>query len=147
MAPLLNQGDRLFVNKLVYTRYPSYLAGYFDKNYHLFHGPERGDVIVFTPPHDYERDFVKRVIGIPGDVVDIDGAHVYVNGDMVNYPESFTRRVHENWPIIVPESEYFVLGDNRELSFDSRNWGSVDESLIIGKVWVIYWPFGKMKVF
>ncbi|SVC68241.1 uncharacterized protein METZ01_LOCUS321095, partial [marine metagenome] len=72
MAPLLNQGDRLFVNKLVYTRYPSYLSGYFDKNYHLFHAPERGDVIVFTPPHDYERDFVKRVIGIPGDVVDID---------------------------------------------------------------------------
>jgi signal peptidase I len=147
MAPLLNQGDRLFVNKLVYTRYPSYLSGYFDKNYHLFHAPERGDVIVFTPPHDYERDFVKRVIGIPGDVVDIDGAHVYVNGDMVNYSDSITRRVHENWPIIVPESEYFVLGDNRELSFDSRNWGSVDESLIIGKVWVIYWPFGKMKAF
>ena len=80
-------------------------------------------------------------------VVDIDGAHVYVNGDMVNYPESITRRVHENWPIIVPESKYFVLGDNRELSFDSRNWGSVDEKLIIGKVWVVYWPFGKMKVF
>ena len=112
----------------------------FSQDQYLFHPPRRGEIIVFTSPYDYERNFVKRIIGIPGDIVDIDGQNVYVNGEIQTYSSLKTDRIHEDYPVVVPEKEYFVLGDNRPVSLDSRNWGTLREELIIGKVWFVYWP-------
>ena len=142
MAPELNKGERLFINKLMYKSFPDFF-----QNKYLFHPPKRGEIIVFTPPHDYERNFVKRVIGIPGDIIDIDGYHVYVNGEIQKFSLNKTDRIHENYPVIVPEGEYFVLGDNRSKSLDSRNWGTLKEESIIGKVWLIYWPLEKITIY
>ena len=139
MSPILNKDERLFIKKWIYIPTPDFLLK-FSQDQFLFHPPQRGEIIVFTAPYDYERNFVKRIIGIPGDIVDIDGQNVYVNGEIQTYSSLKTDRIHEDYPVVVPEKEYFVLGDNRPVSLDSRNWGTLREELIIGKVWFVYWP-------
>ena len=144
MEPTLVQGERLLVNRFVYFRSPGSLFG--DENY-LFAGPQRGDIVVFHPPTGAETDFVKRIVGIPGDWIDLDGESVYVNGVVTDYVDQSTARRREDYPVQVPESEYFVLGDNRRVSVDSRNWGLVPAESIVGRAWAVYWPVLDLRIF
>lgn len=145
MFPTLEDGQRLLVNRFVYSRSPVSLMG--EPGY-LFHGPQRGDIIVFHPPTSSATDFVKRVIGVPGDTVDIHDNEVFVNGELSSFVKIATdeRRFFE-FPIIVPDNEYFVMGDNRVASNDSRNWGYVHGSDVVGRAWFLYWPFRSFGVF
>ncbi|MGB0062847.1 MAG: signal peptidase I [Terracidiphilus sp.] len=126
MLPRLEDSDRLFINKFVYH----------------FTAIERGDVVVFHYPRDPEKSYIKRVIALPGDMLRIDRGHVYVNGRLVREPYvppeyRDTRSVSE---LVVPEDSYFMMGDHRSISSDSRDFGPVDRSLIYGKAVFIYWP-------
>jgi signal peptidase I len=116
-----------------------------DKAAYLFHPPERGDVIVFEYPLDPQVDYIKRIIAIPGDTISVVGQQVTVDGAMLNEPyinkddpfnpfRPFTNR-------IVGANEYFVMGDNRGNSSDSREWGFVPRQNIIGRAALTYWPF------
>ncbi len=144
MVPNLVQGERLLVNRFVYAQSQFSLFGH---EGYLFSGPERGDIIVFHPPTGSSTDFVKRIIGVPGDVIDLDGESVYVNGVKTNWVDVTTARRHENYPVTVPPGEYFVMGDNRRVSVDSRNWGFVLADDIVGRAWVVYWPVPEFQLF
>lgn len=144
MEPNLVQGERLLVNRFVYQQSSFSLFG--DDGY-LFGGPQRGDVVVFHPPTGSSTDFVKRIIGVPGDVIDLDGEFVYVNGTKTEWVDKATARRHENYPVTVPPGEYFVLGDNRRVSVDSRNWGFVPADSIVGRAWAVYWPVAEFRLF
>ena len=102
-------------------------------------------MIIFEFPRDIERDFVKRVIGLPGDTVEIKRGQVIVNEVSLNEPY-ITHQSNGSHPkTTVPEGSYFVLGDNRRASNDSRDWGSVSESRIIGRAWVSFWPLNRWQ--
>jgi signal peptidase I len=124
MLPGLKNNQYVLVNKLAY----------------LFHVPERGDVIVFHWPVDTNKDLIKRVIGVPGDVIVIDNKTVRVNGVLLNEPyiSAPANPAGNTW--VVPPNHYFVMGDNRQVSDDSRDWGFVPKSYIIGKAVFVYWP-------
>jgi signal peptidase I len=111
-----------------------------DKVTYLFHAPERGDIIVFHYPVDTSRDFIKRVIGVPGDVVSTTSTNIIVDGQTLHEPYI---RVPFNFEINtwkLGPNQYFVMGDNRDNSLDSRSWGLLDKSYIVGKVVAVYWP-------
>lgn len=146
MTPTLTSGERLLVNRFVYARTES---GLFGGDSYVFHGPDRGDIIIFHPPGGYDTDFVKRVIGVPGDVVDIRGGYVYLNGEQLDEPylKQTTGAQGGTYPKTVPEGQYFVLGDNRRVSNDSRNWGFVRAEDILGRAWIGYWPLPKFQLF
>ena len=155
MHPTLEGGQYLLVNKLVYLRIdkerlsriiPFWGVAGAEQSFAV-HPPKRGEVIVFHFPRDPSRDFVKRVIGVPGDRVQIRNGTVFVNGRALD--ESYlTSRDNSNMDqVVLQEGEYFVLGDNRRGSNDSRNWGPVPEVNILGKVWIIYWPLSKWELF
>lgn len=145
MDPTFLNGERVLVNRFVYARSDVSLMG---QDGYLFHGPQRGDVIIFRPPTASTVDFVKRVIGVPGDEIDIRGKHVWVNGVEQNYVDAVTdARNYMQFPITVGEGEYFVLGDNRRASNDSRNWGTVHQADIVGRAWIIYWPVRELAFF
>ena len=124
MEPNLHDGQFLIINKVDYYLHP----------------PERGDVIVFHSPANPRKDFIKRVIGLPGEEVEIREGQVLVNG--VGLEETYIAQTsNRSWgPEVVGESEYFVLGDNRTNSSDSRSWGMLDGDAIIGKALISYWP-------
>jgi signal peptidase I len=124
MEANLHDGQFLIVNKLVY----------------YIHPPDRGDVIVFHSPANPRKDFIKRVIGLPGEEVEIREGQAYVDGARLE--ETYvSNRGNRSWgPEVVGEFEYFVMGDNRNNSSDSRSWGMLDGNAIIGKAWVSYWP-------
>jgi signal peptidase I len=145
MIPTLLIGDYVLVNKFVYgPRIP-----FTDKRFFSLRGPERGEIIVFKYPRNHKRDFIKRVIGVPGDVLEVRNKIVYVNGE--RFENSFTQHVdratylvgnvpRDNFgPVTVPADKYFVMGDNRDQSEDSRFWGFVDIDEIKGKAFIIYW--------
>lgn len=121
-----------------------------DKATYIFGAPQRGDVIVFKWPKDTSEDFVKRVIGIPGDVVHVDGnGQVTVDGTVLNEPYiNDLTNLYPDQPNtwIVGPNEYFVLGDNRGDSSDSRVWGLVPRSDIIGRAEMVYWPLDEIHV-
>ena len=158
MFPSFADGQYVLVNKAVYTHInpralPNWvpLGGSAGPVRYLFHPPERGDVIVFhpPPPNDPHRDFIKRVMGVPGDTIDIRQGHVYVNSAELS--ESYIRQ--PTLPInvrfahaVLGPGEYFVLGDNRGNSSDSRAWGPVTADEIVGRTWLVYWPFSALKV-
>lgn len=119
-----------------------------------FHKPVLGDVVVFKAPPDPEKDFIKRVIGVAGDKIYLNNGYVYLNGerldesrylknDVKSFPGSFLR---ENEEITVPQGEFFVMGDNRPYSSDSREWGFVPEGNIIGTSFIIYWPTNRFEI-
>ncbi len=136
MVPTLAEGEYLLVNKMVYWQVPL-LGG--DDGY-LVHPPQTGEVVIFRFPEEPTRNFVKRVIGVPGDTVEIDEGTVYLNGQALNEPYvTFFDRGSMD-PFEVPPDSYFVLGDNRGASDDSRSWGVVPEENVIGRSWVTYWP-------
>lgn len=114
----------------------------------------RGDVIVFESPTNKEKDFVKRVIGVPGDEVMVKAGYVFVNGikldeskylapDVKTYAGAFLK---EGNPDVVPANNFFVLGDNRSFSSDSREWGFVSVQKVIGKSFLVYWPVTKFRL-
>src|SRR5690348_2441612 len=130
MMPSLEDQERIFVNKFVYRLEPI----------------ERGDIVVFRYPRDPSKSYIKRVIGMAGDKIRIDGGQVYVNGDALDesyVPAEYTDS--RSYPeITVPANSYFVLGDHRSMSNDSRDFGSVDQSFIYGKAVFGYWPMDKL---
>lgn len=119
-----------------------------------FKDPKKGDVIVFKAPKDEEKDFIKRVIGTPGDTVSISNGNVYVNGqkldqnkylknDVKTYGGSFLKEAET---VPVPPNQFFVMGDNRLYSSDSREWGFVKRTEIIGQSFFVYWPPNHMRL-
>jgi signal peptidase I len=141
MAPTLLSGDYILVDKL---------------SYKLGKNPERGDVIVFEFPEDESKNFVKRIIGTPGDIVEIRSKQVIINGIPLN-DQRYTQLIdpgiidrslnpRDNFgPVTVPGSSYFVLGDNRDQSLDSRFWGYVEASKIRGKATIICWSWSGLE--
>ncbi len=128
MDPNLQDGQYLMIDKL---------------SYHLpfdLRPPRRGDVVVFVPPTQPNKDFVKRIIGLPGDTVEIQRGAVYINGELL--PNNFGARLDQSSmsAATVPDGFLFVLGDNRPNSNDSRNWGMLAADNVVGKAWVSYWP-------
>jgi signal peptidase I len=117
-----------------------------NKQAYLFRPPQRGDVIALHLPTNTSIDFLRRVIGLPGDTVQIDGTHVIVNGVTLNEPYVSTNAspVVNTWKI--PPDQYFVLGDNRPISKDSRFWGPIPKAYIVGKAILVYWPTNKLKI-
>jgi signal peptidase I len=152
MEPGLHNGQYLLVNKAVYfkvdlgtlDKFLPFIDSNGDEEQFLFHAPERGDVIVFRYPRDPSRDFIKRVIGVPGDTVSIREGVVTVNG--VALEERYINGgARGDMPEeVVPPRNYFVLGDNRANSSDSRTWGYVPEENIIGKAMLSYWPLSEL---
>lgn len=123
MLPTMSEGQYLIINKLAY---------FLDE-------PERGDIIVLHFPNDRSRDFIKRIIGLPGDTVEIASGQVKVNGVPINEPYIKDPPTNnQSWTI--PENSYFVMGDNRLSSSDSRSWSYLPREDIIGKAWLVYWP-------
>ncbi len=115
---------------------------------------EKGEVIVFKAPTNHEKDYIKRVIAVAGDTVMIQDGNVYVNGQLLDeseyLPSTFTTSngnfIKPGEKLIVPQDEYFVMGDNRSASSDSREWGFVKRNEIIGKSMVVYWPPSEFKI-
>ena len=153
MLDTLLIGDHLLVNKFIYgTKLP-----FSEERYLSIRDPERGDVIVFEFPEDADksyfkrRDFIKRVVGLPGDLIEVKAKQVYVNGQ----PFSVPQELHKDQemipsvasprdfvgPVKVPEDSYFVMGDNRDYSYDSRFWGYVHKSKIKGLAFIKYWSW------
>ncbi len=122
--------DRLFVNKFVY----------------YFKTPERGDIVVFKSPHQDGKDYVKRCIGLPGDSIEIKQGVVYVNGkELILVGVNIRKDYTYYGPSKIPEKSYFMLGDNRSMSLDSRAWGFVKEKDIIGKALFTFWPISQIR--
>jgi signal peptidase I len=186
MEDTLLIGDHLFVNKFVYgIRIP-----FSDKRVFKVHDVKRGDVVVFEAPMNaivsrderergVKKDFIKRAVGLAGDVIEVKNKRLYVNGvpdgnpfpvykDPFTYPaarlglaapeyqklwesgrfaELQRSQIGDNFgPIRVPPDDYFVMGDNRDGSFDSRFWGPLPNRLLKGKAWIVYWPLNRIKV-
>ncbi len=140
MEPTLSADHRVLVNRLGAIGFWG-ISLYGQPDF-LFEGPERGDIVVFEPQQTSSEKIVKRVIGLPGDKVDIRNGAVMVNDVATDYTDDFTETKNRlDFPVIVPPHEYFVLGDNRDSSNDSRNWGYVPTKDIVGKVWMLYWPW------
>ena len=151
MEDTLAVGDHILVNKFIYgTKIP-----FTDKRVLSIRDPKRGDVIVFEYPEDPSKDFIKRVVGTPGDVVQVKEKKVYVNGQVYENPHEIHKE-KEIFPeaqnprdntkaITVPPSSYFVMGDNRDRSYDSRFWGFVKNDKIKGLAFIKYWSWDKDK--
>jgi signal peptidase I len=142
MLPRLHDGERIFVNKLIYFKFPSLEKYGWPKL-------ERGDVIVFWYPNDPDKSYVKRIIGLPGETVEIRSGRLYINGQELSEPyldPSLNTSHSSEPPISVKEHYYFVMGDNRDNSSDSRRWGLVPEKYIYGKVLFRYWPLSSIGV-
>jgi len=124
MEPNFYQGERLLVNKAVYH----------------FTDPKRGDVIILHPPPEPSKSYIKRIIALPGDSIEVKEGAVYINGTKldetyIKEPPAYTLTERT-----IPDNEYFVLGDNRNNSYDSYDWGPVSRENIIGKAWLSFWP-------
>ncbi len=137
MRPTLDQGDRIFVNKWIYKH----------------ENPKRGDLVVFQYPFDPKKDFLKRVVGMPGEKLKIQDGHIYINGELLTAPEFLKENYYNNredWRygksgmvIEIPENFYFVLGDNSAQSSDSRNYGFIPRKAIKAKAFFIWWPLNR----
>ncbi len=131
MEPTLHNGEYILVNKAAY----------------IFHAPQRGDVIVFEYPGDLQVDYIKRIISIPGDTISVVGTKVTVDGVTLNEPYINPNDISNPFPPItnrvVGANEYFVMGDNRGNSSDSRQWGFVPQQNIIGEATFVYYPFNE----
>lgn len=159
MLETLQIGDHLLVNKFLYgIKLPLV-----NKTLIPVSAPDFQDIIVFKYPEDRSKDFIKRVIGIPGDSIEIHNQQVFRNGKKLiePYARHSSSQIRDNsfsmkrWPphsyipgardnlglLQVPEGKYFVMGDNRDESYDSRFWGFVDQKDIVGKAWRIYWSW------
>ncbi len=137
MEPNFHDGEYILTNKFEYR----------------FELPKRGDVVVFKSPQNPDIDFIKRIIGLPGDRVKLADNHFYINGQRLDEsyisPTLYTYNgsyLREGQEIVVPEDNYFVSGDNRPRSSDSREWGPINKTSIIGKSQLRYWPLNRFGV-
>jgi signal peptidase I len=154
MEPNLHGNQYILVNKLVYFHFDlnaplRLLPGREDlppRVIYPFHMPRRGDVVVFEYPRDPAKDFIKRVIGLPGDTVEIKEGRVFVNNTLLDEPYINSTTVCQparpcfSGPVVVPPGTIFVMGDNRTNSSDSRDWDALPLNYVIGQAWVSYWP-------
>ncbi|OQX25567.1 MAG: signal peptidase I [Desulfobacteraceae bacterium IS3] len=147
MLETLQIGDHILVNKFIYgVKLP-----FSNKTIIPFKSPQRGDIIVFEFPEDVDKDFIKRVVGLPGDLIEIRNKEVYVNRQRVELPQAIFKDGHimpagvsprDNYgPITVKPESFFVMGDNRDQSYDSRFWGFVNLKAVKGKAFIIYWSW------
>src|SRR5687768_1712531 len=150
MEPNLLVGDHLLVNKFVFAPAATSLERFVLPMRAIRHG----DIIVFKFPEEPERDFIKRVVGVPGDTVELRNREVFINGQKIDEPyahylfpvgegpESTSFDVRERYgPVTVPDRHYFMMGDNRDNSQDSRYWGFLPEHYVKGRALTIYWSF------
>lgn len=145
MLPTIQIGDHLFVNKLAYGAHIPFTS------YEVAHwsGLQRGQIVVFVSPVDRKIDLIKRVIGIGGDSIEVRNKHLYVNGEQVpdtfaTFTDSSNRIIspRDNFgPVTVPPGKFFVMGDNRDHSYDSRFWGFANEEDVKGQATFIYWSW------
>jgi len=151
MEPTLEIGDHILVNKFIYgIKIP-----FTHLSFGAWTQPKRGDVIVFIYPLEPEKDFIKRVIGVPGDTVRIVNKKLYINGAEAQDPHAVYKedtllpgdaQKRDNFgPITVPPGKIFVLGDNRDRSLDSRFWGFVPLEDVKGKAFIIYWSWDRQE--
>lgn len=148
MRMTLIEGDRLMVNKLRYgPKIP-----FTDQRLPGLTNPRRGDVIVFVYPEDHKRDFIKRLIALGGEIVEIKEGHLYINGELFHDPRIDHIYYYNQGPygqeggeIKVPDGQAYVLGDNSSSSRDSRYWGFVPKENIIGRAEFIYWPLNRIR--
>ena len=149
MQPTLHNDELVLVNKLAYTRidlgsFDFLLPGKSNGDF-LLGGPDRGDVAVFHSPDDPARDFVKRIIGLPGDVVEVRGGVVYVSGEGLTESEyTSAPPAYEVAPVVVPPDHYYVMGDNRNGSRDSHNFGVIPKDSLVGKVLFRWFPLDEI---
>lgn len=138
MRPSLIEGDRILVNKFIYK----------------FKEPARGDVIVFVSPEDKKKDFIKRLVGLSGEEIEISNGTVLINKKAVD-PDSVIRERYyynrgdfgaEGRTVTVPDDAYYALGDNSISSRDSRYWGFMPKKYLIGKAFLIYWPLTRIRI-
>ncbi len=153
MEPNLHSGDHLIVNKAAYlsldmgsvSKFIPFYEADDDSMLFIFGEPKRGDVVIIKAPFPPPDRLIKRIVGLPGDTVEIKTGVLYVNGFPVTEPHvqgappSLDR-------VEVPEAHYYVLGDNRTRSNDSRTFGPIHRSAIVGKAWISYWPLGELGV-
>ena len=138
MRPTLIEGDRILVSKFIYK----------------FKKPRQGDVIVFKSPEDQKKDFIKRLIGLPGDIVKISNGSILINDKAVDKDSTIRECYYYNrgdfgktdQAIKVPDDDYYVLGDNSISSRDSRYWGFLPKKYLIGKAFLIYWPPNRIRL-
>jgi len=149
MRMTLIEGDIILVNKLLYgPKIP-----FTDHRLPAIKEPKRGDIIVFIYPQDKKKDFIKRLVGLPGETVEIKNGTIYVD-DKPLLDSNFSTRYYyirgefgqEGKKIVVPKDSYFVLGDNSASSLDSRYWGFVSHKNVLGKAIVIYWPLNRVRL-
>ena len=134
MLPRLHDGERIFVNKMIYYGLPEL---------------ERGDIVVFWYPDDPTKSYIKRVIGLPGETVQLRGGRILINGQELQEPyldPSLNAALDDRPPVYVKPHYFFVMGDNRDNSSDSRTWGLVPEKYIYGKALFRYWPLSEASV-
>ena len=149
MRPTLLEGDLILVNKFIYGAKVPFTR----LRLPAFRDIKRGDVIVFIYPEDNKKDFIKRMVGLPGDIVEIKSGTIYINNKPLLDPV-FNQRYYynrgyfsqENKKITVPAGNYFVLGDNSGSSKDSRYWGFVPKDNILGEALAIYWPPQRIRI-
>lgn len=149
MHPTLKVGDLILVNKFIYgAKVP-----FTDFRLPAVRQPKRGDVIVFIYPEDPKKDFIKRLVALEGETVEIKNGTIYVNDQPVLDPLFNQRYYYNRGPyakegekLIVPQGSFFVLGDNSGSSQDSRYWGFVPRKNILGKALVIYWPLTRIRI-
>jgi signal peptidase I len=158
MEPTLHNGEMLIVNRRAYMHVSlQHLLGWVpsigqDVNgeWYPFGPPQRGDIIVFYPPGNSSEPYVKRIIGLPGEHIAIHDGAVYINGQRLIEPyldaPTLWRGVALDHDYVVPPGYVFVLGDNRNNSSDSRIFGAVPMSSIVGKAWITYWPPDEIKI-
>lgn len=132
MVDNLHDGQYLIIDKLSYNQFVTEILG--------MGGPQRGDVVVFEPPNRPGEDYVKRIIALPGEQVEIKQGQVLINGALLAEPFQPRHGSYSMPPRVVPEGEVFVLGDNRNNSNDSHNWGTLPIENIVGRAWLSYWP-------
>jgi signal peptidase I len=155
MEPTLHSGQYILVNKLAYFHFDrnaplQLLPGNDDLPEHMVYPlglPERGDILVFEYPNDIRKDYIKRVIGLPGETIEVRDGHVYVGGKLLDEPYLQGNLTHCNTgsacqrgPVTVPDGTVFVMGDNRANSSDSREWNALSLKHVIGQAWLLYYP-------
>lgn len=149
MVPTLQGGQYLVVDQASFFKFdrerlsravPFWKASEAEPQF-AFDPPNRGEIIVFNYPLDPSKDFVKRVVGLPGETVEMRDGTVYVDGNALYEPYLQRKDTSDTLPRLLGEKEYYVIGDNRRNSNDSRSWGPVPEENIVGRVWLVYWPW------